>query len=201
MIGIDFDNTIVCYDPIFLDVAVDRGLVPENFAPRKEQIRDLLRQQGREDDWTELQGYVYGKYIDRAKPFPGVHGFLSRCREGGASVAVVSHKTKRPFRGPAVDLRSAAKDWLRNQSFLDPSKTNLTENQVFFEKTAQAKQKRIIALGCDVFIDDLPEFLATPGFPESLQKVLFDPTGRAAVAPDVVRCRSWPEIAEFVFQS
>ena len=63
-LGIDFDNTIVGYDQLFHRVAVERRLIPANLPPRKNDVRDFLRSQGREDDWTMLQGYVYGPRMD-----------------------------------------------------------------------------------------------------------------------------------------
>jgi hypothetical protein len=46
MIGIDFDNTIVCYDEVFGRVAVEQGLVPPHAATSKTAIRDHLRASG-----------------------------------------------------------------------------------------------------------------------------------------------------------
>ena len=40
--------------------------------------------------------------------------------------------------------------------------------------TKEDKISRIFQLDCDVFIDDLPEILAMPGFPDKTQKILFD---------------------------
>ena len=31
LIGVDFDNTIVCYDGLFHRVAVEQGLIPQKF--------------------------------------------------------------------------------------------------------------------------------------------------------------------------
>ena len=70
VLGIDFDNTIVRYDELFHGVAVERGLIPASLPVRKNDVRDFLRQQDRERDWTELQGYVYGPRMAGARPFP-----------------------------------------------------------------------------------------------------------------------------------
>ena len=35
-IGVDFDNTIVCYDTLFHRLAVEEGLIPPDIPPRKE---------------------------------------------------------------------------------------------------------------------------------------------------------------------
>ena len=66
IVGIDFDNTIVCYDDIFHREALDRELIPAATPARKEAVRDYLRQQDKEDLWIELQGYVYGPGITSA---------------------------------------------------------------------------------------------------------------------------------------
>jgi len=60
VIGIDFDNTSVCYDDVFGRVAVEQGLVTPEAATSKTAIRDHLRSLGQEDRWTELQGTIYG---------------------------------------------------------------------------------------------------------------------------------------------
>jgi len=42
-IGIDFDNTIVCYDQIFHEAAVERDLIQPNLPASKQVVRDALR--------------------------------------------------------------------------------------------------------------------------------------------------------------
>ena len=82
IIGVDFDNTIVCYDKIFYEVAVNRKIVDSNFSfESKEQVRNHLREQGKETDWTILQGYVYGKCMPKVFPFPDVIDFFKTCKK------------------------------------------------------------------------------------------------------------------------
>ena len=45
-IGIDFDNTIVCYGKVFHKVAVEKGLIPEDMSPSKNNVREHLRRIG-----------------------------------------------------------------------------------------------------------------------------------------------------------
>jgi hypothetical protein len=99
VIGIDFDNTIVCYDDLFTRVAVELGLVPPEVATSKTAIRDHLRAAGQEDRWTELQGTIYGPRMPDAPPFPGVLEFFAACRAAGVPVAIVSHRTRFPYLG------------------------------------------------------------------------------------------------------
>ena len=197
IIGIDFDNTIVCYDNLFYRAALDRQLIGEESPRSKEKIRDSLRAAGQEDDWTELQTMVYGKYIAEAQPFPGVREFCVACHQMALELRIVSHKTRRPYRGPQLDLRQAARDWLTEQQFLEPE-TGLQSASIYFEETKQDKLARIAQCGCDLFIDDLREFLSEPNFPPSVTRVHFDPHGYSQSASDVVACQSWSEVRDFV---
>jgi hypothetical protein len=70
---------------------------------------------------------------------------------------------------------------------------------VFFELTKEQKVARAAAIRCDVFIDDLPEILKLPGFPDRMRRTLFDPADQF---PDSARCMenvdrfvSWAAIA------
>ena len=42
-IGLDFDNTIICYDNVFLSSAKERGLLRSDFSGAKQQVRDAIR--------------------------------------------------------------------------------------------------------------------------------------------------------------
>jgi FMN phosphatase YigB (HAD superfamily) len=196
LIGIDFDNTIVCYDRLFHRLAVERGLVPPGVAAAKSAIRDHLRATGREDEWTELQGIAYGPRIFDAEPFPGAREFLARCRRAGVRVAIVSHKTRRPYRGAASDLHAAAHAFLRSHDFYEFDTTGLAPDQVFLEEALAGKLGRIGALRCTAFVDDLPELLADPAFPTGVRKVLFDPARRFARDGRFDGVASWDECGD-----
>ena len=62
-IGVDFDNTIVCYDGAFQRGARDLGLVSEDLFASKNAVRDYFNNAGRRDEFTALQGYVYGARV------------------------------------------------------------------------------------------------------------------------------------------
>lgn len=193
VIGVDFDNTIVCFDTIFHRAAVEKSLVPAGLPPSKTSIRDHLRREGREDAWTELQGYVYGVKIHEADPFPGVLEFFSRCRDLGIRTLVISHKTRHPFLGPRYDLHEAARKWLKDRDF-----AGLTPDRVFLETTKADKLGRIGSEGCDWFIDDLPEFLAESAFPPSAFPILFDPNNDHPAHTATRRAGSWAEIGKMI---
>jgi hypothetical protein len=195
LVGVDFDNTIVCYDQLFHCVAVERGLIMPEVPASKGRVRDHLRQCGQEDVWTALQGYVYGARMQEAHPFPGVREFFMRCKERGLPVCIISHKTRYPFQGPAYDLHQAAHAWLESQGFYDPSRIGLAPQQVYFELTKHAKLARIAQIGCSHFIDDLPEFLAEPAFPATVVRILFDPNADHTADDLFSHARSWADIA------
>src|SRR3569833_3365170 len=108
-IGIDFDNTIACYDGVFHAAALERGLIPADLGRDKNSVRDHLNGSGRKDDFTELQGYVYGARMDLVSPYPGFADFVTAARKAGHDLFIVSHKTKHPFLGPQHDMHAAAR--------------------------------------------------------------------------------------------
>lgn len=198
LVGVDFDNTIVCYDQVFHKVAVENGLIPEDLPASKGHVRDHLRQQGQEDSWIELQGYVYGARMQDVTPFPGALACLARFVKHGIPVTVISHKTRAPYRGPQYDLHLAAQQWLEQQGFFDPVQIGLSSDQVFFELTKEQKIDRIAQAGCTHFIDDLPEFLGEDSFPPGVERILFDPNQIYTMGHLFHHVTSWIEIEEFI---
>jgi hypothetical protein len=191
-IGVDFDNTLVCYDGVFHRAALERGLIPSDLPSGKNDVRDYLNASGRGAAFTELQGYVYGARMDLAALYPGVVEFLGAARQGGHALFIISHKTRRPMRGEPYDLHASARGFLEAQGVVGVGGA-VTPDHVFFEETKEQKVARIAALDLDAFIDDLPEILLMPGFPERTAPLLFDPDERFAsgVAGHVARYASW----------
>ena len=83
LLGLDFDNTLICYDTLFHRVALDRGLIPADLPAQKNCVRDYLRQQDQEDQWTHMQGEVYGARITEAESFPAVLPTLQGLAQAG----------------------------------------------------------------------------------------------------------------------
>jgi hypothetical protein len=198
LIGADFDNTIVCLDGVFHGVAVEQGLMPAEIPANKVNVRDYLRLSGKEQKWIELQGYVYGTRIQDAPPFPGVLEFFSRCSSLGVPVCIISHKTSYPYQGPKYDLHLAARQWLERNGFRGRTQVGLWNADVYFELTKGEKLNRIAESGCTHFIDDLPEFLAEPRFPENVQRILFDPAGQCSGVEGLHWTTSWRQIERLI---
>jgi hypothetical protein len=199
IIGVDFDNTIVCYDALFHRIAAERGLVPAKLAPSKNEVRDFLRRQGQEREWTELQGYVYGPRMAEAQPFPGVREFFARAVRMKLPLYVISHKTPHPVIGPAYDLHQTARDWLKAQGFFDAARVGLPTSHVHFGTTRPEKIRLIRETGCTHFVDDLEETFLEESFPAGVVRILF---GRAEAPPalrGVKPAVDWSKVSEYVF--
>lgn len=193
-LGIDFDNTIVCYDEVFHQVARERDLIPAELPVSKQAVRDYLRSVGKEDRWTEMQGYVYGPRLSDAQAYSGVLAFIGEQVRRGTTLFIVSHKTKHPYLGPKYDLHEAALNWLEQNGVFDAARVGLPRDNVFLCLTKADKLRRIGELGCTHFIDDLPELLAEPTFPAAVHKLLFDPNDEHGNQTSFIRARSWKNL-------
>lgn len=194
VIGIDLDNTIICYDRLFSKTAVDLGLIPSSTPPGKLSVKtEVLARHGNEV-WTELQARVYGPSLSGAEPFPGVEEAVRRFRGRGWEVVIISHKTRFPALGPRCDLRVAAMDWLEGRGWFGAGMLEAREGSVEFHDTRADKVHAIARRGCAVFVDDLPEVFVETGFPANTARILFDPESAHEPAALAMRFRSWPEI-------
>ena len=197
-IGIDFDNTIACYDGVFRAAALERGLIPAELGRDKNSVRDHLNGAGRNDDFTELQGYIYGARMNLVAPYPGFAGFVAAARKAGHELFVVSHKTRHPILGPKYDMHAAARGFLSARGLTGEGASQIDPSRVFFELTKEEKIARAAGLRCEIFIDDLPDILTMPGFPDGMLRILFDPENRfASVAESIGKLHrrlSWAAI-------
>tara|TARA_Y100000294_G_scaffold125312_1_gene116697 strand:+ start:2251 stop:2859 length:609 start_codon:yes stop_codon:yes gene_type:complete len=196
LIGLDFDNTLISYDQLFFTCALEDGLIPASLSADKMAVRDHLRESGREDVWTRLQGEVYGVRIMEAPVFAGAFEALAALQRDGFSTCLVSHKTRVPYLGEGHDLRLAASNWLEGHGFFDEQGLGWTPDQVFFESTKAEKVARIVSLGCTHFVDDLSEVLEM--LPDTITRVLFSPSGRPDIGGDWLVLREWTQLPELL---
>ena len=198
-IGIDFDNTVACYNGVFHAAALERGLIPADLPNDRQSVRDFLRAQGRDADFTVLQGYVYGARMDLVTLYPGFVETLQELVAAGHILYLVSHKTQQAIAGPPYDLHSAARGFLEARKLIGTANGLRPEN-VFFELTKEDKVTRALALGCEVFIDDLPEILEMSAVRDHMRAILFDPEGhferQQGAVDSIEHYASWREIGE-----
>lgn len=193
-IGLDFDNTIVSYDDLIYRVAEEQGLLTPPVARNKVAVRDQLRSKGLEQAWIEMQGQIYGPRMREAVVYPGFIEFLAAARADGHVLSIVSHKTLKPFAGAAYDLHASARDWIATHLVCDGAPI-IEASRIHFETTKPAKIARIGTIGCDVFIDDLPEILLDPAMAAAVRKVLYDPDSHfSSTDQSLIRVTGWDEV-------
>jgi len=202
-IGIDFDNTLACYDHIFTKLAQEGGLIGRDEMRTKQGIRQLAHQQKNgELLWQRLQGKAYGRFMPEAEQFMGEDQFLRRCAATpDVQIFIVSHKTEfGHFDETRTNLRDAAWQWMRSKGFFDPAKYAIPEKHVFFYSTRQEKVAGIGSLQCDIFIDDLVELFCISSFPSGTKKILFSTAKTSEFISQVdYICACWTEIEAVVF--
>ena len=159
IIGIDFDNTIINYDDVFGRVALEKRIIHDTKLKNKNDVKEYLIATGHEDDWTKLQGIVYGSRIMEAQPYDGFLDILKVLITAGHNLKIISHKTKYPFIGERVDLRKAAMKWLKANEIVGEENNKIPETDVFFCGTIKQKVETLEDQKCEVFVDDLVKVL------------------------------------------
>ena len=199
-IGVDFDNTLAGYDDVFVKLADELGLLSEGFEGGKTAVRDHIRSLSDGDaHWQRLQGQAYGTRMGEAVFFEGADQFLKQCQDQGFEVFIVSHKTRLGhFDETKVNLRDAAIEWMEEKDFFSPHGLGIAKENLYFEDDREKKIARINALSLDWFIDDLPEVLTHPDFPENVKAIVFG--GASLGGPGALRsCVTWDQISREVF--
>ncbi len=199
-VGIDFDNTLVSYDDVFLKAASERNLLPQPFLGSKKDVRDSIRANAGEAEWTKLQAEVYGRRMAEARMIEGAKEFIVACRESGAAVHVVSHKTRYAAADPGgADLHAVAMSWMEANDFFSEDGLGLRRDDIYFEPTREAKCRRIGELGCNYFIDDLEEVFREPEFPAGVRRFLLHRGDSLLPSGPFTAFANWDDITEAVF--
>lgn len=191
-VGVDLDNTIICYDQAFHHAAAERGWIDPAIPATKSAVKQAVLEKLDNRAWTELQGFVYGPGIAAASPYPGVLGFFQECSRRSIPACIISHKTRHAAAGPPHDLREAALSWLGASGLFDAA---LKSGDIFFADTRSAKLEAVRDLGCRTLIDDLPEIFHNPSYPTGTDFILFDPDQAHPDWRVTPRASSWAEIS------
>ncbi len=201
IVGVDFDNTIVNYDFLIRDEAIQRGLIDKDVIGSKKEIRDIIRQlPNGEVEWQRIQASIYGPRMQEAKLVSGVRNFFERCKQDGIQAYIISHKTKYAnFDEASVNLRDAALLWMESQGFFGKTGFGITREDIFFGATRLEKIGYIRRLMCTDFIDDLEEMFLESAFPNFVRKILFVPHGQHRNTAGIHVTRSWVEIKDCFF--
>lgn len=197
-VGIDIDNTIICYDGVFASVArllghdIDAGST-------KAETKDWFHSREMYDEFTELQGLIYGTYLGHASVYHGVKTFLNQAERIGCSVFIVSHKTRYPIIGGKVDLHEAASMFLAEQGIIKSGTSGFVPSeQLFYETSLDDKIQKISDLQLDYFIDDLSDVICHDNFPQSTHAIQFVPGAGIEFTGAGMRLSSWQDICDFI---
>ena len=201
-IGLDFDNTIVCYDEAIARLSEEMLDLPKELPRTKVSLRDFLHAAGREQEWTAFQGKLYGPGMIYAKPFEGVDDTLVKLVAREHEICIISHRSKVPYAGPEYDLHKAAYEWIsRNLLQREILGSHIKEIDIntiaHFEETRARKIEMIRVLNCDIFVDDLIEVLLDREFPPETKRILFRPDGPVPDLLEASAIRNWKELALF----
>ncbi len=196
-VGIDLDNTIICYDEAFQVAAKKFGLIDKTTHLSKENLRNKIRRkEDGEKKWQKIQGYVYGKGISNAEIFPGFYRFLWRCYQNNVEVEIVSHKTKYGhFDTSKTPLRDASNDFLDDKNLIN-SNIQLIK-KITYTDSQTDKLDYIERNNFDWFIDDLVEvvdFMSIKG----QKSILFSPNNQLSESHRKI-ASSWEEIENLFF--
>jgi hypothetical protein len=143
-----------------------------------------------------LQGQVYGAYIGRARLYDGVAAFIRSMHARRARISIVSHKTRRGHFDADANLWDAARGWLESQGFFSADAFGLDPQNVHFLETRDEKIATIAAIDCQAFVDDLPEVLLDPKFPELTERFWLAGTKDVNEGPGLHPYRDWTDIRE-----
>ncbi len=197
-LGLDFDNTLVRYDSLFYKIALDNGLIPSSTKKNKNAVRNFLREQGKEELFTLLQGEVYGSRISEADQSEGMFDELKKIKNQGIKLFIVSHKTKTPYMGPKYDLHKCATEWLEKNNFFSENGLDINRNDVYFELTKEKKVKRIEDIGCSYYIDDLPEILEMIN--NNIKRIHYNPFNISINNTDIINLSGWNQLEKIILR-
>ena len=197
-LGLDFDNTLIDYDEVFYKIAFQKDLIPQSIDRNKASVRKYLVDNHREEEFTMLQGEVYGSKILEAKKSDGMFETLKLLNNNGVKLIIVSHKTKYPYAGEKYNLHNAAKNWLVKNKFFDPDSLAMDEKDVFFEVTKEKKINRIHQLKIDFFIDDLESILQM--ISHDVKKILYNPNNIKPKLEGIKVLKNWRELPFLLYK-
>ena len=195
LLGLDFDNTLVRYDKLFHQLAVEKRLIDSDLQKDKDTVKRELHKRGREKEFTIIQGEVYGSRIIDATPAEGMVEALLKLKKEGVKMVIVSHKTKTPYKGTQYNLHQAAINWLEKWNFFEESGLGWSRDNIFFEPTKEQKIERIIERGCTHFVDDLPSILEMLAG-RDIRRILYSPGHQTSNIKNSADCtiEHWSEI-------
>ncbi len=195
LLGLDFDNTIVDYDELFYKISLERNLIERSHPVNKMKIRDHLNNSGMKEEFTLIQGEVYGQRIEEAKASKNLISTLKKIKSDSLKIVIISHKTTYPYVGARYNLRQAAMGWLNKNSFFNDEGIGIKEKDVYFKSTKKEKINMIRELGCDIYVDDLEEIIIEVD--KFCCGINYDPKGQSRETA-IRKIADWKDIEQYL---
>jgi len=196
LIGLDFDNTIVCYDQAIATLSEELFDLPATVARTKLGLRDYLRAENREPEWTAFQGELYGPGMKYAEAFAGAKNIMMQLKASGHGLVIISHRSRYPYAGERYDLHKSAREWIAN-NLINEIAVPLTDKDISFHETRSEKIAQISKSKCAVFLDDLPEVLEDVDFPKNTHRILFSPDSDVVNA-NYTSLKRWDDLLDLI---
>lgn len=189
IIGIDFDNTLVCYNKSIFTLAKKFFAVSDELNT-KSKIKEYITDSYGNLAWTKFQGELYGPGMQFAEPYENAVKTLSDLSSSGIKLLILSHRTKYPYAGQKYNLHEFAKNWIAENLKFN-GKNILEDSSIFFFEEKKEKIKAIKDNACDFFLDDLTEIIRDSDFPERTEGILFDPYKKNTWFPSI---NNWEQL-------
>ena len=198
-IGLDFDNTIVCYDQAIALLAEELFELPPDLPRTKLGVRNYLRATSREPEWTAFQGELYGPGMHHAQPFEGAISTMQQLVAAGHELVIISHRTRQPYAGEPHDLHLAARNWVADR-LQSAGLFGEAGDKTFahFLESREQKIQVIANLGCSLFLDDLTDVLNDSSFPLSTRGILFSPGSGKVNDADKIVVKNWNQFKNVI---
>ena len=171
-LGIDLDNTIISYDDLIHNLAKKKfsKIKLSKNTKSKKIIKNKIIKFYNNDQWTKLQGIIYGEKILEAKLFSNFKEAIQKLKNE-FEIFIISHKTNKAAIGKDINLRSAAKKFLKKNDISFCKNELINKNKILFASTQKEKIKLIKNKGIDIFIDDLD--IVLQALPNQIKKMHF----------------------------
>jgi hypothetical protein len=170
-IGFDLDNTIAIYDDVFkiLNDEYNLQLNPDEINKRTFKLKIIEKYS--ENEWTKIQGRVYGNLMKFAKPAENFLEVLSILQEKKYKIQIISHRTKKSTCGANHNLQDYAYEWINRNLKLEigaPLEINFLETE---DEKINAINKSMV----NFFVDDLEKILINSKLKPEIKKILYGP--------------------------
>lgn len=171
-LGIDLDNTIICYDELIYKLAKNKfsKLNLNKNLKSKNIIKSEIINKYNNEEWTKLQGLIFSEKLKYASLFDDFYNAIEELKNY-YDIYIISHKTKYPSIGKKINLRNASKKFLKNNNISYCKNELIKSENIFFANTKKEKIEIIKKNKIDIFIDDLDEILKN--LPKNIYKIHF----------------------------